>query len=87
MLYFFSLLKTDNEIKEILPFWIFIFTLVINLCLLYSIYNNPLYSLGARATVQFGSDDFTGNPYIYAKNGLAGFIISTLILKFRTNSN
>jgi len=87
LLYFFSLLKTDNEIKEILPFWIFIFTLVINLCLLYSIYNNPLYSLGARATVQFGSDDFTGNPYIYAKNGLAGFIISTLILKFRTNSN
>ena len=87
LLYFFSLLKTDNEIIEILPIWIFIFTLVINLCLLYSIYNNPLYSLGSRATVQFGSDDFTGNPYIYAKNGLAGFIISTLILKFRTSSN
>ena len=87
LLYFFSLLKTDNEVKGILPIWIFIFTLVVNLCLLYSIYNNPLYSLGTRATVQFGSDDFTGNPYIYAKNGFAGFIISTLILKFRTSSN
>jgi len=87
LLYFFSLLKTDNEVKEMLPFWIFIFTLVINLCLLYSISNNPIYSIGARATVQFGSDDFTGNPYIYAKNGLAGFIISILLLKFRTSSN
>ncbi len=87
LLYFYSLLKTDNEIKEIFPFWIFIFTLTINLCLLYSIYNNPLYSLGVRATVQFGSGDFTGNPYIYAKNGLAGFIISILILKYRDSND
>ena len=86
-LYFFYLLKTENGIKQILPFWIFLFTLVINLCLIYSIYNNPLYTLGARATVQFGTDDFTGNPYIYARNGYAGFVISYLIIKFRSNSN
>ena len=86
-LYFFYLLKTENGIKQIIPFWIFLFTLVINLCLIYSIYNNPLYTLGARATVQFGTDDFTGNPYIYARNGYAGFVISYLIIKFRSNSN
>jgi len=86
-LYFFYLLKTENDIKHILPFWIFIFTLIINLCLIYSISNNPMYVLGARATVQFGTDQFTGNPYIYARNGFAGFIISYLIIKFRSNSN
>jgi hypothetical protein len=86
-LYFFYLLKTENGIKYILPFWIFLFTLIINLCLIYSISNNPLYTLGARATVQFGTDEFTGNPYIYARNGFAGFIISYLIIKFRSNSN
>lgn len=87
LLFFFYLLKTDNEIKEILPFWIFIFTLIVNLCLLFSIYNNPLYSFGVRATVQFGSDNFTGNPYVYAKNGFTGFIISILIIKFRNIPN
>ena len=86
-LYFFYLLKTDSEIKNILPFWIFVFTLVINLCLIYSIINNPRYIIGARATVQFGTDEFTGNPYIYARNGFAGFIISFLLIKFRTKSN
>lgn len=86
-LYFFFLLKTENGIKYILPFWIFLFTLIINICLIYSISNNPLYTLGARATVQFGTDEFTGNPYIYARNGFAGFIISYLIIKFRSNSN
>ena len=80
ILYFFYLLKTENSIKNILPFWILLFTLIINLCLVYSIYNNPLYTLGARATVQFGTDEFTGNPYIYARNGFAGFIISYLII-------
>ena len=87
ILYFFYLLKTENSIKHILPFWIFLFTLIINLCLIYSIYNNPLYIFGARATVQFGTEQFTGNPYVYARNGFAGFIISYLIIKFRSNSN
>jgi hypothetical protein len=86
-LYFFYLLKTENAIKLIFPFWIFIFTLIINICLIYSIYNNPIYVLGARATVQFGTDQFTGNPYIYARNGFAGFIISFLIIKFRSKTN
>ena len=86
-LYFFYLLKTESDIKHVLPFWIFSFTLIINLCLIYSIYNNPMYILGARATVQFGTDQFTGNPYIYARNGFAGFIISYLIIKFRSDSN
>ncbi len=86
-LYFFYLLKTESDIKHILPFWILVFTLIINICLIYSIYNNPMYVLGARATVQFGTDQFTGNPYIYAKNGFAGFIISYLLIKFRLKSN
>jgi hypothetical protein len=46
-----------------------------------------LFNLGQRATVQFGTDQFTGNPYIYARNGFAGFIISYLLIKFRNNSD
>ena len=87
VLYFFYLLKIENIIKEILPFWIFFFTLLINICLIYSIANNPLYNLGQRATVQFGNNEFSGNPYIYARNGFAGFIISYLLIKFRNNSD
>ena len=34
LLYFLFLLKTDNEIKDIIPFWIFIFTLIIIICLI-----------------------------------------------------
>jgi hypothetical protein len=86
-LYFFYLLKIESDIKHILPFWIFIITLIINLCLIYSLYNNPMYVIGARATVQFGTDQFTGNPYIYARNGFAGFIISFLLIKFRFKSD
>ena len=86
-LYFFYLLKIEIDIKHILPFWIFIITLIINLCLIYSLYNNPMYVVGARATVQFGTDQFTGNPYIYARNGFAGFIISHLLIKFRFKSD
>lgn len=87
VLFFLFLLKTENKIKDVLPFWIFIFTLFVNLCLIYSIYSNPQYVLGARATVQFGTEQFTGNPYIYARNGFAGFIISYLIIKYRSNPN
>jgi len=87
ILFFIYLLKIENILKKILPFWIFAFTLIINICLIYSISTNPLYSLGTRATVQFGSDQFTGNPYIYARNGFAGFIISYLLIKFRNNSD
>ena len=43
-LYFFYLLKTESEIKNVLPFWIFVFTLVINLCLIYSIINIFTYN-------------------------------------------
>jgi hypothetical protein len=46
-----------------------------------------MYVIGARATVQFGTDQFTGNPYIYARNGFAGFIISFLLIKFRFKSD
>ena len=87
ILYFLQLLKIENSLKLILPFWIFIFTIVINICLIYSIATNPLYNLGMRATVQFGSDQFTGNPYVYARNGFAGFIISYLLIKFRSNAD
>lgn len=87
ILYFLQLLKIENSLKLILPFWIFIFTIVINICLVYSIATNPLYNLGMRATVQFGSDQFTGNPYVYARNGFAGFIISYLLIKFRSNAD
>ena len=87
VLYFFYLLKIENTLKDILPFWIFFFTLLINICLIYSIATNPLYNLGQRATVQFGNNEFSGNPYIYARNGFAGFIISYLLIKFRNNSD
>jgi hypothetical protein len=65
-----------------MPVLILIFTLLTSLALLYSIYTNPEFVLGSRATVQYksGSGEFTGNPHVYSRNGLAGFIISMLLI-------
>ncbi len=84
--FFFFLLRVDNEVQKYLPNLILVTTLITSLALLYSIYTNPEYVLGARATVQYKSNsgEFTGNPHVYSRNGLAGFIISTLIIFYNS---
>lgn len=81
-LYLLFLLKAKNSIQGYLPIIILFFTLITNLALIYSISTNPAYVIGSRATVQFKSatGDFAGNPHMYSRNGLAGFIISILII-------
>jgi hypothetical protein len=42
--------------------------------------------MGARATVQFkrqGNSDYSGNPYVYSRNGLFGFVISLLMIHMK----
>lgn len=80
--FFFFLLRVDNEVQKYLPNLILFTTFITSLALLYSIYTNPEFVLGARATVQYKSNsgEFTGNPHVYSRNGLAGFIISTLLI-------
>lgn len=81
-LYLLFLLKAKNSIQGYLPIIILFFTLITNLALIYSISTNPAYVIGSRATVQFKSatGDFAGNPHMYSRNGLAGFIISILLI-------
>lgn len=81
-LYLLFLLKAKNSIQSYLPIVILGFTLITNLALIYSIATNPAYVIGSRATVQFKSatGDFAGNPHMYSRNGLAGFIISILLI-------
>jgi hypothetical protein len=77
------LFRIDDEIQNYLPFYILIFSFVINLALVYSISTNPNYVLGARATVQYNSQassEFSGNPHIYGRNGVIGIAISLLIM-------
>ncbi len=83
LIFFFLLLRVDNNIQKFLPFWILVLTIVLNIALIYSVINNPNYIIGQRATVQFGDEGFTGNPGTYARNGLFGFIISILFLNIR----
>ena len=83
--FFLFLLRVDNEVQKYLPVLILATTLVTSLALLYSIYTNPEFVLGSRATVQYKSTsgEFTGNPHVYSRNGLAGFIISMLLLHYK----
>jgi hypothetical protein len=80
ILFFFLLLRIDNQVQRYLPFWGIVITLIVNIVLIYSVINNPNYVIGARATVQMGESDFSGNPGIYARNGLYGVIISMLFV-------
>jgi len=80
--YLLFLLKAKNDIQGYLPIILLIFTLITNLALIYSISTNPAYVIGSRATVQFKSStgEFAGNPHMYSRNGLAGYIISILLI-------
>jgi hypothetical protein len=80
--YLLFLLKAKNDIQGYLPIILLIFTLITNLALIYSISTNPAYIIGSRATVQFKSStgEFAGNPHMYSRNGLAGYIISILLI-------
>jgi O-antigen ligase len=80
------LLRISNESQAYLVWTIFFATLLINLLLIYSISTNPYFTLGARATVQMstkGNSEYSGNPYVYSKNGLLGFVISLLMIQLK----
>jgi O-antigen ligase len=85
-LYILLLLRICNESQAYLVWTIFFATLLINLLLIYSISTNPYFTLGARATVQMstkGNSEYSGNPYVYSKNGLIGFVISLLMIQLK----
>ena len=86
--FFLFLLRVDNEVQRYLPTLILLTTLITSIALLYSIYTNPEFVLGSRATVQYKSTtgEFTGNPQVYSRNGLAGFIISALLIFYNGNN-
>jgi hypothetical protein len=84
--YMLLLLRVSNENQLYLVFIIFFVTFLINLLLIYSISTNPYFSMGVRATVQFngkGKSEYSGNPYVYSKNGLLGFVISLLMIHLK----
>jgi hypothetical protein len=86
--FFLFLLRVDNEVQKYLPILILLTTLITSIALLYSIYTNPEFVLGSRATVQYKSTtgEFTGNPQVYSRNGLAGFIVSALLIIYNGNN-
>jgi hypothetical protein len=84
--YFILLLRINNEAQSYLIWIIFLATFLINIILIYSISSNPDFVMGARATVQFkrqGNSDYSGNPYVYSRNGLFGFVISLLMIHMK----
>ena len=86
--FFLFLLRVDNEVQKYLPTLLLFTTFITSIALLYSIYTNPEFVLGSRATVQYKSNsgEFTGNPHIYSRNGLAGFIISVLLIIYNSKN-
>lgn len=85
-LYILLLMRVSNESQAYLVWIIFFSTLLINILLIYSISTNPYFTLGARASVQMsnkGNSEYSGNPYVYSKNGLLGFVISLLMIQLK----
>lgn len=90
LVFFLLLLRIDNKVQDHLIGIIFLASLMINILLIYSIATNPEFTIGMRATVQYKSktnSDFSGNPYVYSKNGFIGFIISYLLINKGTYFN
>lgn len=87
--YLVLLHKVDYSISSYILKVILVLTLLINVSLIYTILTNPKFVIGMRATVNFISPNnsgFSGNPHIYARNGLNAIIISLLFL-FKTKNN
>ncbi len=83
--FLFMLISIPDEVKDhALPVFI-VFILAGNLGLFYSLYTNPHYVLGARASIYF-DDEYGGNPHVFSRNGFAG-VIGSVILLFMTKEN
>ncbi len=83
--FLFMLISIPDEVKDhALPVFI-LFILAGNLGLFYSLYTNPHYVLGARASIYF-DDEYGGNPHVFSRNGFAG-VIGSVILLFMTKEN
>ncbi len=79
--FLFLLVNLPNQISETLLMMIALATFVGSVALIVSLFLNPNYVLGQRATVYFGDGEEGGNPHVYAKNGFAQFVSALLILK------
>lgn len=57
-----------------------------SLLLVYSVYKDPFYVLGQRASIKFRSEaeGNTGNPHTYSKVAFFGVIVSMLFLKYQS---
>lgn len=82
--YLLFLHKIDYSISNKILIGVLILTFLINVSLIYASFSNPNFVIGMRATVNFSNtESYSGNPHVYAKNGLTSIIISLLFL-FKT---
>lgn len=82
-IYLLQIHKISYHISDYILKTILILSFIINVSLIYSLITNPYYVIGMRATVSFigeNSSGFSGNPHIYARNGLNSLIISLIFL-------
>lgn len=81
IVYLLFLHKIDYSISKNLLIGILILSFIINLSVVYASFTDPNFGIGMRATVNFSkTQEFSGNPHVYAKNGLTSIIISLLFL-------
>ncbi len=80
LLFMFVLVYTPDEMRSHFALMAVGVTLLGNLLLFYSLYTNPSYVFGMRATIFYGDGEYGGNPHVAARNGFAGFIAAVILL-------
>jgi hypothetical protein len=78
--FMFMLTYIPDEVRPHFALMAALVTLMGNLLLFYSLYTNPNYVFGMRATIFYGDGENGGNPHVAARNGFAGFIASMILL-------
>lgn len=85
VIYLIFLHKIDYSITQKLLIAVLILSFLINVSVIYASFSNPNFVIGMRATINFSNtENYSGNPHVYAKNGLTSIIISLLLL-FKSN--
>lgn len=86
-IFFYFLVMVQISIEDLnknfLPIAFFLCVLGA-LSLMYSVYKDPLYVLGQRASIKYreGDEGNTGNPHVFSKVAFFGVILSFLLLKY-----
>jgi hypothetical protein len=80
-LFLFMLINLPNDIRDTLVEMIAWVTFVGSIALIISLFLNPNYVLGQRATIYFGDGEEGGNPHVFAKNGFAQFVVALIMFK------